>query len=66
MLFRSGLGLAELMPSRNPLLDGFGLVAFACTFPAITVLGYAQIAVWLEKRALRRNDDAEYSAGKEG
>jgi hypothetical protein len=56
MVAALGLGLAELMPSRNPLLDGFGLVAFACLFPAITVLGYAQIAVLIEKRALRRSN----------
>lgn len=41
-----GLGLAESVPGRNPALDGFGLIAFASLFPIITVLGYAQIAVW--------------------
>lgn len=41
-----GLGLASAVPGRNSLLDGFGLIAFACLFPVITVLGYAQIAVW--------------------
>lgn len=60
-----GLGLAELMPSRNPLLDGFGMVAMACMVPAITVLGYAQIAVMLEKRARRRSAESDLSAGKE-
>ncbi|HEY8519249.1 MAG TPA: DUF1538 domain-containing protein [Gammaproteobacteria bacterium] len=49
-----GLGLAEIMPTRNPLLDGFGLIAFACLFPVVTVLGYAQIASLLERRWLRR------------
>lgn len=44
-----GLGLAQAVPGRNPLLDGFGLIAFACMFPIITVLGYAQIAQWLNK-----------------
>ncbi|MGR8953265.1 MAG: DUF1538 domain-containing protein [Gammaproteobacteria bacterium] len=44
-----GLGLAQAVPDRNPLLDGFGLIAFACMFPIITVLGYAQIAQWLNK-----------------
>jgi hypothetical protein len=38
-----GLGLASVVPGRNPVLDGFGLIAFASVFPVITVLGYAQI-----------------------
>ncbi|MGZ8227464.1 MAG: DUF1538 domain-containing protein [Methylococcaceae bacterium] len=47
-----GLQLAEVVPGRNPLLDGFGLIAFACLFPIIAVLSYAQIAQWLSKRTL--------------
>ena len=39
-----GLGLAEAIPGRSPLLDGFGLVAFASVFPIISVLGYAQLS----------------------
>jgi hypothetical protein len=42
-----GLGLASTVPGRNPALDGFGLIAFASLFPIISVLGYAQLAVWL-------------------
>ncbi|MDT8407123.1 MAG: DUF1538 domain-containing protein [Methylococcales bacterium] len=42
-----GLGLASNIPGRNPLLDGFGLIAFASLFPIMTVLAYAQIASWL-------------------
>jgi hypothetical protein len=49
-----GLGLAQAVPGRNPLIDGFGLIAFASLFPIITVLGYAQIATWLNKRRLNR------------
>lgn len=45
-----GLGLASTVPGRNPLLDGFGLIAFASLFPIIAVLGYAQIAEWRSKR----------------
>ncbi len=41
-----GLGLAETVPGRNPLLDGFGLIAFASLFPIIAVLAYAQITEW--------------------
>jgi hypothetical protein len=46
-----GLGLASTVPGRNPLIDGFGLIAFASLFPIIAVLGYAQIAQWLSNRA---------------
>jgi hypothetical protein len=45
-----GLGLAETVPGRSPLLDGFGLIAFASLFPIISVMAYAQIS---EYRALR-------------
>jgi len=45
-----GLGLAETVPGRSPLMDGFGLIAFASLFPMITVMGYAQLSHW---RALR-------------
>lgn len=41
-----GLGLAETVPGRSPLLDGFGLIAFASLFPIMTVMGYAQLAQW--------------------
>ena len=39
-----GLGLASTVPGRNPLLDGFGLIAFASVFPIMTVLAYAQLS----------------------
>jgi len=35
-----GLGLATSIPDRDPLVDGFGLIAFASLFPMIAVLGY--------------------------
>lgn len=47
-----GLGLATTVPGRNPLLDGFGLIAFASLFPIIAVLSYAQIAEWLNRGRL--------------
>ncbi len=49
-----GLGLAETVPGRNPLLDGFGLVAFTCLFPIISVLAYAQLSAFREQLANRR------------
>ena len=45
-----GLGLAESVPGRDPLLDGFGLIAFAVLFPIMTVMGYAQGSAWLAAR----------------
>ena len=49
-----GLGLASNVPGRSPVMDGFGLIAFASLFPIISVLGYAQLAQWKTKRQSRR------------
>jgi len=49
-----GLGLANAIPGRSALIDGFGLIAFASLFPMMTVMGYAQIVAWRERRAARR------------
>jgi len=46
-----GLGLAETVPGRNPIIDGFGLIAFASLFPIMSVMAYAQISRWLGIRA---------------
>jgi hypothetical protein len=46
-----GLGLASTVPGRNPLLDGFGLIAFASLFPIMSVLAYAQLSEWSAKRS---------------
>jgi len=40
-----GLGLAENIEGRNPLIDGFGLIAFASLFPMLTVMLYS---TWVE------------------
>jgi hypothetical protein len=50
-----GLGLASTVPGRNPALDGFGLIAFACLFPIIAVMGYAQLMDWKTKRSRKNN-----------
>lgn len=50
-----GLGLAETVPGRNPLMDGFGLIAFASLFPIISVMTYAQISAFMNKRAMARS-----------
>jgi len=41
-----GLGLSETIPGRSPLLDGFGLIAFASLFPIVSVMAYAQLSAW--------------------
>lgn len=45
-----GLGLSESVPGRNPLLDGFGLIAFASLFPIMSVMAYAQLADLIASR----------------
>jgi len=35
-----GVGLASSIKGRNPLVDGFGLIAFASLLPIIFVMGY--------------------------
>ncbi|ATX81469.1 Protein of unknown function (DUF1538) [Mariprofundus ferrinatatus] len=50
LLAALGLGLAATIPGRSPLIDGFGLIAFASVFPIMSVMGYAQISRWLEMR----------------
>ena len=46
-----GLGLASTIPGRSPILDGFGLIAFASVFPIMTVMAYAQLTEWRSRRA---------------
>ena len=45
-----GLGLAATIPGRSPLMDGFGLIAFASLFPVMTVMGYAQLSVFFSDK----------------
>ncbi len=45
-----GLGLAENIEGRNPLIDGFGLIAFASLFPMITVMAYGIYADYVAKK----------------
>lgn len=53
-----GLGLASNIPGRNPLLDGFGLIAFASLFPMMTVMGYAQLSEWYAHRGQGQNQSS--------
>jgi hypothetical protein len=54
-----GLGLAETIPGRSALLDGFGLIAFASLFPMISVMAYAQISAWRTRRVREANSSSQ-------
>jgi len=38
-----GIGLASAIHRRNPMTDGFGLIAFASLLPIVFVLGYGMV-----------------------
>ena len=38
-----GVGLAQSIHGRNPLVDGFGLIAFASLTPIVFVLAYGMV-----------------------
>lgn len=57
-----GLGLADTIPGRSPLIDGFGLIAFASLFPIMTVMGYAQLVQWVTARRHQQSDNSGQEA----
>ena len=48
-----GVGLASSIRGRNPMIDGFGLIAFASLFPIVSVMAYAQISEFRARRGAR-------------
>lgn len=42
-----GVGLASSVKGRNPMTDGFGLIAFASLTPILFVLGFGIIVQWI-------------------
>ena len=52
-----GLGLAASVPGRSPLIDGFGLIAFASVFPIMSVLGYAMAMSAIARLRGRKKDE---------
>jgi hypothetical protein len=38
-----GVGLASIIKGRNPLVDGFGLIAFASLMPMVFVMAYGML-----------------------
>jgi nitrogen regulatory protein PII len=57
-----GIGLATNIDGRSPLIDGFGLIAFASLFPMITVMAYGII---VEKLHVRGDKEIEKEEVKE-
>jgi len=51
-----GIGLATNIEGRSPLIDGFGLIAFASLFPMITVMVYGIIT---EKLGVKSDTEIE-------
>ncbi len=51
-----GIGLATNIDGRSPLIDGFGLIAFASLFPIITVMIYGVIT---EKIGIKSDTNIE-------
>lgn len=42
-----GVGLASSLKGRNPMTDGFGLIAFASLTPILFVLAYGIVVQWM-------------------
>ena len=42
-----GVGLASSLKGRNPMTDGFGLIAFASLTPVLFVLGFGIVVQWM-------------------
>jgi len=59
-----GIGLATNIEGRDPLLDGFGLIAFASLFPMITVMVYGIIAERLNIKSDSQIADEEEATSK--
>jgi len=57
LLAALGLGLASTIPGRSPVLDGFGLIAFASVFPIMTVLAYSQFSAWQERQSNKQDKE---------
>lgn len=42
-----GVGIASSLRDRNPMTDGFGLIAFASLTPMVFVMAYGSIITWI-------------------
>lgn len=57
-----GIGLASNIEGRSPLIDGFGLIAFASLFPMITVMIYG---VLIERLGVKSDAEIEETLQEE-
>ena len=64
LLAALGLGLAATIPGRSPLIDGFGLIAFASVFPIMSVMAYAQLSRWSKQRSMNKTTVSQNKARK--
>lgn len=55
-----GLGLATNIEGRDPLVDGFGLIAFASLFPMITVMLYGVVSEKLGVKGKREKEKEQF------
>ncbi len=51
-----GLGLAESVPGRSVLIDGFGLIAFASLFPIMSVMAYAKLTEYQALKVKKQDE----------
>jgi hypothetical protein len=42
-----GVGLASSLSGRNPMTDGFGMIALAMLTPTLFVMGYGMLLAWI-------------------
>lgn len=42
-----GVGLASSLSGRNPMTDGFGMIALVMLAPTLFVMGYGALAAWI-------------------
>ncbi|MCM8594799.1 DUF1538 domain-containing protein [Accumulibacter sp.] len=54
-----GVGLAERTPGRDPMIDGFGLIAFASLLPMIIVMAYGMLATWMLRTRRTAGEEGE-------
>lgn len=53
-----GLTIAETLPGRDPVKDGFGLIVLALLMPALTILVYSHIGARLTRRRFAEQEPA--------
>jgi len=57
-----GIAVAETLPGRDPVRDGFGLIVLALLMPALTILAYAKAAQVRQQRHERKERKKQCSS----